>query len=983
MAEIDGTEGDDRLEGTGANDTIRGFGGNDFLSGGGGNDTLDGGDGDDYLLIQALGTSLVIGGEGDDEIIIENSQDFDNPAAINSSVDAGNGNDRLRYFGENNGGSIDMGAGNDVIDFSLVGNGVEITLGTGTDTIRLYNLSDFNVGEATITDFEAGDAGEVVDFSGLIQFNSFFNYDGFANPFGTGHIRIAADGAGGSVMTFHVFGDDNISFTLRFPNVAPEEFTEYNLGGYDPSGVSTSGPPINGTNNSETIEGTELGETIDGRDGDDIINANGGDDTIIGGAGADTLNGGEGDDLFIFDLTFGPEEDPLLDTIDGGAGFDTVRIEGSNQGSDITWYDLAGDLPITSIEGLDLSGNLGLIGTVAQINAFGFIATPRLRVTDGALLDPTVGFEVTELTLPDGGANADLSGPNVHVLNIVSGNGDDTIIGPDSAVANPTNGVIDIEVGIDVRDGNDTVTVGAVRTRVISTGGNNTIIGGDFDDSFLLFGDGDNFVRGGGGNDDISIGGVGTVDVDGGEGDDTISVAFLDNGDSIAGGAGFDRLIFDTGNDFDDYDVTGVTFAGDIEAIESFGQGNVIMTVAQLSGFQQIELRYLTIADGGAVTFSSAPLELRLSAEGNTVDLSANLNLRTLVRGNDGNDVIFGGQETNFLYAGGGDDALYANGFDDVLFGEDGVDLLSGGGGDDQLDGGSNVDTAVFSGNLADYTITQPNLDGNFIIEGPDGRDTLTAIEFAQFDDQTIRLLPGGGVTVNFETADPSVYQSAMNSIRDFEGNALGGNGFWLRIGSADINGDGDVDQILVNDAIGRFATVGTAPDGLVYFDDHGWAGETRVAGIYIDPLVQSGDVVAGSDNDSQRRFQNDLQIENINRVLGADDYDGDGVWEVYFALTDGTAYLRALMHADGNIRYANYQSEQEVIDYLTANGYDESTFGDWFTSNQSAADAGDTLTFVNEQVKAFTVEPTPEAFARPAELHSRFDEEFTAEFFG
>ena len=175
-----------------------------------------------------------------------------------------------------------------------------------------------------------------------------------------------------------------------------------------------------------------------------------------------------------------------------------------------------------------------------------------------------------------------------------------------------------------------------------------------------------------------------------------------------------------------------------------------------------------------------------------------------------------------------------------------------------------------------------------------------------------------------------------MNAIRDFDGNALGGNGSWLRIGSADVNGDGDIDQILVNDAIGRFATVGIQ-NGLVYFDDHSWAGETRVAGIYIDPLVEAGLVVAGSDNDSQRRFQNDLQIENINRVLGADDYDNDGIWEVYFALTDGTAYLRALMHADGNIRYANYQSEQEVIDYLTANGYDESTFGDWFPSTQNA----------------------------------------------
>ena len=66
---------------------------------------------------------------------------------------------------------------------------------------------------------------------------------------------------------------------------------------------------------------------------------------------------------------------------------------------------------------------------------------------------------------------------------------------------------------------------------------------------------------------------------------------------------------------------------------------------------------------------------------------------------------------------------------------------------------------------------------------------------------------------------------------------------------------------------------------------------------------MQSGEVVAGSDEDSQRRFQNDLEIENINRVLGADDYDGDGIQEVYFALTDGTAFLRALMHEDGNIR--------------------------------------------------------------------------------
>ena len=103
------------------------------------------------------------------------------------------------------------------------------------------------------------------------------------------------------------------------------------------------------------------------------------------------------------------------------------------------------------------------------------------------------------------------------------------------------------------------------------------------------------------------------------------------------------------------------------------------------------------------------------------------------------------------------------------------------------------------------------------------------------------------------------------------------------------------------------------------------------MVGIYIDPLVQSGEVEPGSDLDSQYRFQVDLQNGNIGSVLGADDYDGDGLQEVYFALTDGTAYLHAYMHADGNIQYANYQTEQQVIDFLTANGYDASTWSGWF----------------------------------------------------
>jgi len=252
--------------------------------------------------------------------------------------------------------------------------------------------------------------------------------------------------------------------------------------------------------------------------------------------------------------------------------------------------------------------------------------------------------------------------------------------------------------------------------------------------------------------------------------------------------------------------------------------------------------------------------------------------------------------------------------------------------GNDTLDGGSNVDTAVVSGNRSAYTVTQTST-GNFTVSGPDGTDTLTNIEYLKFDDQTMRLLPGTGTTVTW-SADPSTF---MAGIRDFDGNDLGGASGWKLIGTADVNGDGRAEHILFNRQIGRWAEVGTEPDGLTYFNNNGWAGDTRVVGIYIDPLVAQGIVVRGSDTDSQRRFQNDLQIDNIHGILGQADYNHDGLQEVYFSLTDGTAYLHAYMHADGNIQYANYQSEQQVKDYLTANGYTSSTWSSWFPSSEIA----------------------------------------------
>ena len=172
-----------------------------------------------------------------------------------------------------------------------------------------------------------------------------------------------------------------------------------------------------------------------------------------------------------------------------------------------------------------------------------------------------------------------------------------------------------------------------------------------------------------------------------------------------------------------------------------------------------------------------------------------------------------------------------------------------------------------------------------------------------------------------------------------------------------DVNGDGTFEAIFTNDVSRRWVTAKIdSTTGQIDFDDNGAGGGTRVVGIYDDPLIAVGESNNGYLEDgvtpapanfgvseesryveyngetldrlalnSQVRFQNDLDIDNLE-AKHAGDYDGDGVHEVYWKTSDGTAYLRSLMHADGNIRYANYQSEDQMSEYLTNQGFGDIT---------------------------------------------------------
>ena len=174
-----------------------------------------------------------------------------------------------------------------------------------------------------------------------------------------------------------------------------------------------------------------------------------------------------------------------------------------------------------------------------------------------------------------------------------------------------------------------------------------------------------------------------------------------------------------------------------------------------------------------------------------------------------------------------------------------------------------------------------------------------------------------------------------LGGIKDYDGNLHANTGSvsdatktsYKYQGLIDVNADGTKEAIYTNKESGRWVTASINSSGEIDYTDYGSGGTTRVVGIYIDPLVQEGIVKQGGDHDSQRRFQNDLNIDNLT-VKASGDYDSDGIQEVYWKTNDGTAYLRALMHADGNIRYANYQSKTQMMEYLTANG-DESVISD------------------------------------------------------
>jgi subtilisin-like proprotein convertase family protein/subtilisin family serine protease len=130
--------------------------------------------------------------------------------------------------------------------------------------------------------------------------------------------------------------------------------------------------------------------------------------------------------------------------------------------------------------------------------------------------------------------------------------------------------------------------------------------------------------------------------------------------------------------------------------------------------------------------------------------------------GGDGNDLLAANAKGSVLHGMAGVDTLVGN---------DGNDTLDGGAGNDSIDGGKGVNTAVYHGAQANYTITSTPTgftvaDGT----GADGTDTLSNIQRLQFADGALAFDIGGDGGQAFR-----IYQAAFNRTPD-----KGGLGYWI-----------------------------------------------------------------------------------------------------------------------------------------------------------------------------------------------------------
>ena len=445
---------------TGGNDTINGgsgfdiiFGDYEFLVSGtivsGGNDILDGGAGDDMLF----------GNEGDDTLI------------------GGAGDDIL-----------DGGAGDDTADYSTSSSAITV------------NLANQGV---------AQDTGEGMDT--LTNFENLTGGSGADTLTGDANRNTLIGGLGNDMLD----GGDDID-TADYSDAVDAVIAQLDLNAA--SGMDIGSDTLM---NIENVTGGASGDLLVGDAQANTLIGNGGGDQLNGGAGADTLLGGDGSDIYTVDNIGDTVTETNADT--GTGGIDTV-----NSTVDFTLSENIEQLVMTgtAANGTGNGGNnviTAISGSVAvTLNGGDGNDALTTSQTGGSTLiggdggDTLISFSGGN-TLQGGlGSDTYFSFGAGDIISEAGGDGIDTVFTSTDIIVGEDIEQVIVNVGASSAtsnslDDNNNFFGGSAGVAVTlnTGGGNDTLFGGDFDDTLnggdgidLLFGfGGANTLNGGDGND--------------------------------------------------------------------------------------------------------------------------------------------------------------------------------------------------------------------------------------------------------------------------------------------------------------------------------------------------------------------------------------------------------------------------------------------------------------------------------------------------
>ncbi|HEY6640751.1 hypothetical protein [Povalibacter sp.] len=499
------------------------------------------------------------------------------------------------------------------------------------------------------------------------------------------------------IQAFGLGGNDTITL-----NEANGALPRANLFGGAGNDVLTGG------SGADQLFGQADNDTLLGKGGNDLLFGGAGNDTLVGGDGDDQMFGEAGDDRMIWN----PGDD--TDLAEGGAGIDTVEVNGGNGAEVFTATANGTRVRFDRVSPAPFSIDIGTSEKLV-VNMNGgddsFSATGNLA----ALIGVTV----------DGGAGNDT---------ILGSNGQDALSG---GTGNDF---------IDGQQGNDTAFLGAG------------------DDVFQWDpGDGSDIVEGQAGTD--------TMLFNGSAGNEIFEAS------ANGGRARFTRNLGNIVMDLNDVETIDLRALGGTDTLTvntlsgtDVKRVNVDLagTIGGTAGDGQADT---VIANG-----RNASEVIDIVGAGNSVavvGLAAQVNITNSEGANDSLTVnALGGNDTitaTTLAAGVARLTIDGGAGNDRIFGSQGADVILGGNGDDFVFGDNGNDTA-FLGAGDDVFQWDPG-DGNDTIEGQDGSDEML-FNGSNANENIDIVANGGRVLFNRDVANVVM---DLNGVEKITFKALGG----------------------------------------------------------------------------------------------------------------------------------------------------------------------------------------------------------------